>query len=145
MVVINGYYVSSEKSLLNREFIHQFLSQESYWAKGISLDAVEKTIENSLCFGVYRKDNKQVGYARVITDYATVAHIADVFISNEFRGLGLSKLLIGKIMEHNSITQLRKVFLFTQDAQRLYEKFGFRNSNSPQHYMEIKMNNPKTD
>ena len=132
-----NFFVSNDKLMLDVKLIHNFLSQESYWAKNISIDTINITIENSLCFGLFTKDKEQVGYARVITDYATVAHIVDVFVIREYRALGLSKMLIQNILLYLNDLNLRKIYLFTHDAPELYKKFGFKNSNHPEHYMEI--------
>ena len=117
------------------ELIHQYLSQESYWAKGISRKVVATSIENSLCFGVFT-NNYQVGFARVISDYATFAYIADVFISEAHRGKGLSKLLMQTIINHPKLQGLRRIMLATKDAHELYKKFGFNELSKPDRWME---------
>lgn len=106
------YTISTDKSRLNIALIHQFLSQESYWAQNVPLDVVERSISNSLCFGVYQSTN-QVGFARVITDQATFAYLADVFILPEHRGLGLSKQLIETISNWPTLQGLRRWVLAT--------------------------------
>ena len=93
----NGFAVSTDKARLNIRYLHGFLSGESHWSKNIPLEVVQKSIENSLCFGVYQKE-KQVGFARVISDFATIAYLGDVFIDSNFRGLGLSKWLMEAIL-----------------------------------------------
>ena len=122
---MNEYTISTEKKRLDLGMIHDFLSNESYWAKGIPLDVVKRSIENSLCFGVYDTD-KQVGFARVITDYATTAYVGDVFILESCRGRGLGKLLIKTVVEHPELQGLRLWFLGTKDAHDLYRKYGFK-------------------
>ena len=117
------------------EIIHGFLVR-SYWAEGIPRETVERSIANSLCFGVYDGD-KQVGLARVITDYATFAYLADVFIIESHRGRGLSKFLMECIMKHPRLQNFRRFMLATLDAHRLYAKFGFKNPANPARFMEI--------
>jgi len=132
----NKISISTDKSLLNIDLIHNFL-RSSYWAKEIPLDIVEKSIEHSHCFGVY-EDEKQVGFARVITDYSCFAYIADVFIVPENQGKGLGKKLIKFIMAFPDFAGLRRWHLLTLDAQGLYKQFGFRNPENPEYHMEIK-------
>lgn len=129
------YLISTDKTKLDIKVIHGFLSK-SYWAKNRSLKTTKKTIKNSLCFGLYYK-NRQVGYARVITDYATYAYLADVFIIEEFRGRGLSKWLMEVILNYEEIQDLRRWFLATSDAHKLYEKFGFTALKEPFKFMEM--------
>ena|SRR5688572_1068112 len=133
---MNGYYVSTDKAKLNLDLIHGFLSRESYWAKGRSLDVVRKSIENSICFGVFKAD-QQIGFARVVTDYSVFAWIMDVFIVNNHRKGGLGKLLMESIMKHNELQKLQRWGLATDDAHGLYEKFGFRMLTRPDTFMEI--------
>jgi GNAT superfamily N-acetyltransferase len=128
------YRVSTDKALLDLTVIHDFLSQ-SYWAKGIPLAVVQSSIANSLCFGVYKQE-QQIGFARVISDYATFAYLADVFILASFRGQGLSKWLMEMIISHPQLQGLRKWMLATRDAHELYRKFGFASIKSPDALME---------
>lgn len=132
------YLISTDKTLLKKALIHEFLT-ESYWAKGISQNVVEKTIENSLCFGVY-KNIEQVGYARVITDYTTFGYIADVFIVESHRKKGLSKWLMRAILDHPDLQGFRRWMLATKDAHSLYEKFGFTALKNPGQFMELHNN-----
>ena len=134
----SSYNISTDKSLLDLDVIHQFLSRDSYWAKNIPLEVVQKSIENSLCFGVY-DINQQVGFARVITDYATIAYLSDVFILPNHRGYGLSKKLIQFITEYPNLQKLRRWLLITRDAQALYQKFGFVNPEDPSLFMHRKL------
>lgn len=129
------FTVSTDPARVNLELVYDFLTN-CYWAKGITRDVVSRSIENSLPFGVYR-GAKQVGFARVITDRATFAYIADVFILEPYRGHGLSKLLMQCIMEHPELQGLRRWSLATRDAHRLYTQFGFRPVAKPEMWMEI--------
>jgi len=129
------FVISTEKERFDRPLIQRFLSG-SYWAKGIPLDVVEKSIENALCFGVYR-GKEQVGFARVITDYATFAYLADVFVLEGNRGEGLGVWLMEVVMAHPDLRGLRRWMLVTRDAHRLYEKTGWRTVASPERFMEI--------
>lgn len=129
------YLISTDKSKLDIKVIHGYLSN-SYWAKNRSLKTSKLTLKNSLCFGLYFK-NKQIGFARVITDYATFAYLADVFILEEHRGKGLSKWLMKEILEYGELQNLRRWFLATKDAHGLYEKFGFTSLKEPEKLMEM--------
>ncbi len=133
------FYISTNKSKLDLAMIHNFL-KNSYWAKNIPLKVVEESIENSLCFGVY-EGSKQIGFARVITDYATFAYLADLFIAESFRGLGLGKWLVECILEYPELQGLRKWLLATRDAHELYRPYGFQMA-KPERYMEINVPNP---
>lgn len=115
--------------------IHAYLSR-SYWAKNVPKQVVIKAIDNSLCFGLFFNE-EQVGFARLITDYATFAYLADVYILDTHRGKGLSKMLLKKIFEHSELQGLRRMLLATSDAHSLYEKFGFKALNNPATFMEI--------
>jgi GNAT superfamily N-acetyltransferase len=133
---INGeFIISTDRGLLPVEQIHRYLSEESYWAKGIPYETVQMAIINSLNFGVYRNGGL-VGYARVITDYATIAYLGDVFILPEWRGLGLSKWLMEQINHHPSLQGLRRWILLTKDAHGLYEQFGWKNIADASRWME---------
>lgn len=132
----NGFLLSTDKDKLDVEVIYQFLSN-SYWATNIPRDIVAKSLENSLCFGIY-KDNRLVGFARTITDYATFAYLADVFVLEEFRGNGLSKWLVDNIKQHPDLQGLRRWMLATKDAHQLYKQYaGFVPITSPGMWMEI--------
>ena len=110
--------------MLDRELVHRFLSEESYWCPGVAREVVEQSIENSLCFGAYEGDD-QIGFARVVTDKATFAHLMDVFVLSEHRGRGIGKELVRAVMAHADLQGLRKFTLHTADAHSLYEQFGF--------------------
>lgn len=128
------YLISTDKSRLDLSVVHNFLAR-SYWAAGIPFEVVKRSIENSLAFGVYKED-QQVGFARVITDYATFAYIGDVFILEDFRGQGLSKWLMEVIAAHPDLQGLRRWLLLTQDAHGLYRKTGFTKVTNPERVME---------
>lgn len=131
-----GYTISTDKTLLDFDMIYNYLSQESYWSKNIPEEKVRTSIQNSLSFGVY-KDGRQVGFARVITDKATFAYLADVFIVSGFRGLGLSKWLVQTILAHSELQGMRRWLLATADAHKLYNQFGFLPLTSPERWMGI--------
>ncbi len=129
------YSISSDKDRLNVKLIHDFLSNTSYWAKGRSFEIVMRSLENSLNFGLY-KDDLQIGFARVVTDYATFAWLADVFILDEHRGQGLATWLIEVIVSHPELQGFRRWVLATKDAQELYRRFGFTELKDPGRWME---------
>lgn len=116
-------------------FIHSFLAK-SYWAGGIPLETLTKAIENSLCFGVFAESGEQVGFARMITDCATYAYLADVFIIEAHRGKGLSKSLMQFITAYPSLQGLRRITLATRDAHNLYARFGYKSLANPTLFME---------
>ena len=119
------YNITTDISKLDVNVIHDFLSQKSYWAKGIPKNIVEKSIANSLCFGLFYQ-NAQVGFARLITDKATFAYVADVFILREHRGKGLCKWLMKTMQSHPELQNLRRWLLTTKDAHSLYEQLGWQ-------------------
>lgn len=129
------YKISSDKKLMNVDSIHSYLSR-SYWAENVPYNIVNKAIENSLCFGVFHHDI-QVGFARLITDSATFAYLADVYILEEHRGNGLSKKMMEAVINHPQLQGLRRMVLATSDAHTLYEKFGFKQLANPQTFMEL--------
>ena len=131
------YTISMDKNKLQVNYIHRYLSTESYWAKNIPVETVKKSIEGSICFGVYNQD-VQMGFARVITDEATFAYLADVFIDEKHRGKGLSKKMMTYIMAFLETKQLRRMMLATKDAHALYEQFGFSAIPDPTKLMGIK-------
>ena len=128
------YVISTDKNRLDLAVVHGYLST-SYWATGVPLEIVKKSIEHSLNFGVYWGE-QQVGFARIITDNTTFAYIGDVFILEEFRGRGLSKWLMEVIADHPELQGLRRWLLLTRDAHGLYEKTGFVRSKTPERLME---------
>lgn len=129
-------FISTDRERLDVEMIHSFLSERSYWAKGRSMETVRQTIAHSLCFGIYNQEGKQLGFARVATDYAVFGWLMDVFIMEEYRGLGLGKLLIKHVVEHPVVENLRRVGLGTSDAHGLYSQFGFSPPSAPEKIME---------
>ncbi len=132
----NKYRISTERQLLDIDMIHDFLSTKAYWSLKIPKETVIRSIEHSFCFGVY-KDSEQVGFARVITDYSTIAYLGDVFILESHRGKGLSKLLIAAIMNHNKLQGLRRWILLTGDAHGLYEQYGWKELADSSYWMEL--------
>ena len=120
-----GYLISTDNAKLDIGVIHHYLSVESYWAQNIPLEVVQRSIDNSLCFGVYHQ-NKQIGFARLITDKATFAYLADVFIIESHRGKGLSKWLVLTIHTYPEVQGLRRWLLGTKDAHGLYAQFGWK-------------------
>ncbi len=131
-----GYEIASDPSRFDLDTIHRYLSEESYWAKGIPREVVARSIENSLCFAIIeRASGAQVGFARVTTDRATFAYLADVFVLPAHRGRGLSKWLIREILAHPELQGLRRWMLATLDAHRLYAGFGFEPLSQPERFM----------
>lgn len=131
-----GFLISTDKTLLDVQLIHHFLDKLSYWGSGISLETVETSIQNSLCFGVYFYKT-QVGFARVVTDEATFAYVCDVFILPDHRKSGLSKWLVQTVRNHPKLKNLRRLVLATADAQGLYAQFGFSQIKNHDRWMEI--------
>lgn len=137
---MNTYQIKAGLENMDIAAIHNFLSKESYWAKGIPFETVETSLKNSFCVGVF--DAKiQIGFARFVTDYATFAYLADVYVLKEHRGKGLSKILINHIMDLEWTKGLRRMLLATLDAHSLYKQFGFQSPENPEWLMEIKRNN----
>ncbi len=140
--LMNGYFISTDKNLLQLERVHAFLSR-SYWSPGVPMSVVESAAKNSMTFGLYFGDNReQVGYARIVTDHATIAYLADVYVLEEHRGKGLSKEMMTFIMETLAPMKLRRICLATKDAHDLYRKYGFEITKTPDRWMEIKNSNP---
>jgi hypothetical protein len=135
--------ISTDKSLLQISKIHQFLATEAYWALDIPKNIVMKSIENSLCFGVYENrdgQKDQIGFARIVTDYATFAWLCDAYVKTSHRKKGISKWLMTCIMSHPDLKNLRRICLATKDAQSLYTQFGFEVTKTPGNWLEIKDN-----
>ena len=137
----NDFCISTDKSKLDIKIIHDYLCNQSYWAKNIPVQTVQKSIEGSCCFGLYKKIDsvlKQVGFARVITDCATFGYLADVFILESYRGKSLSKWLMKTIMDCPDLQGLRRWLLATKDAHGLYLQFGFSALDKPERIMGFK-------
>ena len=129
------FLISTDKSLLDIESVQRFLAEESYWARDRSLEQTITAIENSICFGLYTGD-KQIGFARVVSDKATFAYIGDVYMIEEFRGQGLSKWLMEYIVNYPELQGLRRWVLATRDAHGLYRQFEFDELRFPERWME---------
>lgn len=129
------FLISTDKLRLDLEVIHDFLSNQSYWAQGRDLEVIKRGIENSLNFGIYQ-GARQIGFARVVTDYATFAWLADVFVLEVYRGQGLGKWLIDVILSHPRLQGFRRWALATKDAHELYRNFGFDELRRPERWME---------
>ena len=130
------YLISTDRARLNLNVIHGFL-MNCYWAKGIPRETVARSIKHSLCFGIYDGSGAQAGFARVVSDFATVAYLGDVFVLESHRGHGLSKWLMECIMQHPALQGLRRWILLTRDAHGLYSQYGFTPLKAPQRYMEL--------
>ncbi len=135
----DGFTIRTKKNKMNIPYIHEFISNKSYWAEGIPLAVVKRSIKGSLCFGIFHA-TKQIGFARVVTDSATFGYLADVFIDENYRGKGLGKWLMEVIVSHPELRGLRNWMLATRDAHGLYEKFGFKPLENPERIM--RKNNP---
>lgn len=129
----NEFTISTDKNKIDINYVHGFLSN-SYWSPGVPMETVERAMEGSLCFGVYYNE-KQVGYARMVTDKATFAYLADVFIDENYRGNGLGKWLVEAILAYPELQGLRRIMLATRDAHKLYEQLGFTAIPNPDRYM----------
>lgn len=130
----DNYLISTDPSKIQLNVVHEFLAN-SYWAKNIPIDLVKKSLDNSLCFTLLKRD-RQIGFARLVTDYSTFAYLADVFVLDEFRDIGLSKWIMEIIMNFPEVQGLRTWILKTWDAHGLYEKYGFSSSKFPERVME---------
>jgi GNAT superfamily N-acetyltransferase len=131
----DSYEISTDRARLDVGLIHEFL-RSSYWSPGVPREVVEKSIRNSLCFGAYLGP-RQVGFARVVSDFATVAYVADVFVLPAHRGRGVSKRLMRAILDHPELQGLRRILLATRDAHGLYAQFGFEPLARPEYFMTI--------
>jgi GNAT superfamily N-acetyltransferase len=133
----NEYEISTDPQRLDVDRIHRFLSTEAYWSPGVAREVVERSIAGSLPFGVYTDGGEQVGFARVVTDYATFAWIADVFVVQEHRGRGLGKRLVEAILSHGDLKGLRRWMLGTADAHELYRRYGFDELRDVRRFMAL--------
>ena len=129
------FSISTDPKQLDITVIHKYLSTDSYWAQGRTVDTVQRSIENSLNFGLY-KGEQQIGFARIVTDYATFAWLADVFVLETYRGRGLGKWLVEVILSHPDLQKFRRWVLATKDAHELYRQFGFIELKRPERWME---------
>ena len=131
----NEYTISTDDALLDVPVIHDFIANQSYWGQGRKIETVQLALDNSVNFGLYKSD-RQIGFARVVTDLATFAWVADVFILERHRGQGLSKWLMETILAHPQLQQFRRWVLATKDAHELYRQFGFNELKKPERWME---------
>ncbi|WP_249384032.1 GNAT family N-acetyltransferase [Chitinivorax sp. B] len=131
----DGFEVDTDPARMDLRVVHDFIANRSYWARNIPFDTFERSVTHALCFGVYAGD-RIIGFARLITDRATIAYLGDVFIHEGFRGKGLSKWLMDCITAHPELQGLRRWILATQDAHGLYEQYGFRSLAAPERFME---------
>ncbi|WP_394748753.1 GNAT family N-acetyltransferase [Spongiimicrobium salis] len=129
------FQISTDKTQLDINLIADYLLNEAYWSKGRSLELVEKSIEHSLCFGVYTQEGQQLAFARIVTDYVVFAWIMDVFVIDKFKGKGVGKLLIDYMMRYPDLKNVKGMGLRTEDAQGFYEKFGFGTILEPETWM----------
>ncbi|MGA7514776.1 MAG: GNAT family N-acetyltransferase [Candidatus Sulfotelmatobacter sp.] len=129
------FLISTSRERLDLDVIHGFLTN-CYWAKGIPRDVVARSIEHALCFGIYDGEGAQIGFARVISDFSTIAYVGDVFVLETHRGRGLGKWLMQCIIEHPALQNLRRWILTTRDAHGLYSQFGFTPVKAPERFME---------
>jgi len=132
----DDYCISTNRAKLDVNAIHNFLSTQSYWCQNIPVETVIKSIDNSLNFGLYYED-QQIGFARIISDFSTMAYLADVYVLPEHRGKGLSKWMMQIIMSHPELQGLRRWMLLTADAHGLYKQFGWKEIANPDRYMEL--------
>nr|WP_199068479.1 GNAT family N-acetyltransferase [Chromobacterium sp. ASV5] len=128
--------IDADPARLDRETIYRYLSEESYWAAGLPREVFERSLSHSLCFGAYAADGAQIGFARVISDQATFAYLADVFVLPAWRGQGVSKQLLAAVLAHPALQNLRRMLLATADAHGLYAQFGFGGLSRPERLME---------
>jgi GNAT superfamily N-acetyltransferase len=135
------FEITTDPSRLDLDVIHRYLSEESYWARNIPKDLVAKAIAHSRCFGIYEAAS-QVGFGRLVTDYATFAYVADIFVLDSHCGRGLSKWLVECMLSDPEVQGLRNWTLYTKDAQSLYARYGFKHPADPNSVMSIKVPNP---
>lgn len=135
-ITFDTFLITTDKSKMDIVAIHDFLSKYSGWSDHITFDKVQTSIENSLNFGLFHKD-KQIGFARVISDFSTIAYLGDIYVLEDYRGQGLSKKLMDFVMAHPNLQGLRRWILLTSTADWLYEKYGFKKLPKPELYMEL--------
>jgi GNAT superfamily N-acetyltransferase len=132
----DGFLISTDPARLDLDVVHGFLTN-CYWAKGIPREVVARSMERALCFGIYDTRGQQVGFARVISDFATIAYVGDVFVLETHRGRGLGKWLMQCITQHPALQNLRRWILTTRDAHGLYSQVGFAPVKAPERFMEL--------
>ena len=132
---MSSVHIDTDKAKLQFDVIHGFISR-TYWAKDIPAAVMRRAIDNSLCFGAYNQRDEQVAFARVTTDYATFAYLADVFVLQHYQGLGIGKALIAEVVAHPELQGLRRFMLATFDAHDLYRQFGFNAIDDPSILMQ---------
>lgn len=130
------YLISTDRARINLDVVHGFLTN-CYWAKGIPREVVARSIEHALCFGIYDSSGDQVAFARVVSDFATIAYLGDVFVLESHRGRGLGKWMMECVIQHPALQGLRRWILLTRDAHQLYSQFGFTGLKAPERYMEL--------
>lgn len=135
-IIFDDFTITTDKSKMDIDAIHDFLSKYSGWSNGIPFDRVKTSIDNSLNFGLFHNDS-QIGFARVISDFSTIAYLGDIYVLDNYRGQGLSKKLMKAVMEHPDLQGLRRWILLTSTADWLYEKYGFKKLPRPEIYMEL--------
>lgn len=137
MALLPTFTISTDPARLDVVAVYRYLSEESYWARHIPYDTVARALANSFCFGAYAPDGRLAGFARVVTDRATFAWLCDVFVLPEFRGQGLSKQLVGTVLAHPDLQNLRRHLLATLDAHGLYQQQGYTPLKNTERWLEI--------
>jgi N-acetylglutamate synthase-like GNAT family acetyltransferase len=135
-ITFDDFTITTDKSKMDIVAIHDFLSKYSGWSDNIPFDRVKTSIDNSLNFGLFHND-QQIGFARVISDFSTIAYLGDIYVLDKYRGQGLSKKLMDAVIEHPNLQGLRRWILLTSTADWLYEKYGFTKLPKPELYMEL--------
>jgi N-acetylglutamate synthase-like GNAT family acetyltransferase len=135
-IAFDDFTITTDKSKMDIVAIHDFLSKYSGWSDNIPFDRVKTSIDNSLNFGLFHND-KQIGFARIISDFSTIAYLGDIYVLDNYRGQGLSKKLMDAVIEHPNLQGLRRWILLTSTADWLYEKYGFTKLPKPDLYMEL--------
>lgn len=142
----SDYFISTDVSSLDMDLVCRKLSEDSYWAAGRSHEAIRRSFENSHSFGIFRSDGKQmVGFCRVVSDFATVAYLLDVYILRSHRGRGLGKYFIQQVLDDSKLEKVRRFMLATNDAHQFYEQFGFSKIEHPEYFMEMYVDRKKDD
>ena len=133
----NEFYIATDKSQVNTDFVHNYMTKTSYWGKGRTMEQTLKTIENSFCFGMYTKSNQQIGFAKVVTDFVFFGNIMDVIIDPQYQGKGLGKNLVEFMLHHEVMKGLQTITLKTKDAHSFYEQYGFKKIGDSLLYMAM--------